>query len=508
MDPQDINRGERPNILYIESDQHNPAVTGCYGDPVVQTPNLDALAARGVTLSNAYCASPICVPSRMSMLTGRYPHENRVWTNTNILDSAIPTYAHSMGASGYRPIQIGRLHFIGPDQLHGFAERYVGDHSPNYPGSPNPVDHGALEGTAGPARVSLEKSGIGQSAYEIHDEFVTSETVDYLNRLGIRKRSGETIEPFSLSVGLMLPHQPFVARKSDYEKYVGKVQMPRTRDPYSESMHPYFKWWRKRSGIESVTDEEILRCRTAYWALVTRMDEMIGEIVGALKKNGFEDNTMVVYSSDHGEQLGEHDLWWKQTFYEDSAKVPAIISWPNGLPMGRVVPNVINQFDLNATMLDASACDPLPRSHGRSLLNLLRDNQHTSWENIAFSEFCMYPQSEGLPYDTHASPNGTVQRMIRYEKWKLNYYHGMPSQLFNLEEDPYEERDLSDDSTHSSTKDELLSMLLESWDPDLISRDIRRIQNDEKIFSSWAANTNPADNYRWDLKPEMDYLSK
>ena len=137
----------RPNLLYIQSDQHSAAVLGCYGDRVVETPNLDRLAANGVAMTSAYCASPICVPSRASFLTGRYPHENRVWTNSHILDSAIPTLAHAMGAAGYRPVQIGRMHFVGPDQFHGYAERYVGDHSPNYLGG-NPVDHGMLEGTA------------------------------------------------------------------------------------------------------------------------------------------------------------------------------------------------------------------------------------------------------------------------------------------------------------------------------------------------------------------------
>ena len=161
------NGAQRPNILYIQSDQHNPNVTGCYGETTVRTPNLDALASRGTIFTNAYCASPICVPSRMSLLTGRYPYENEVWCNTQTLSSAIPTYAHAMGAAGYRPVQIGRLHFVGYDQLHGFAERYVGDHSPNYMGSLHPVDHGDLEGTAGPTRVALEKSGYGQSSYEV-----------------------------------------------------------------------------------------------------------------------------------------------------------------------------------------------------------------------------------------------------------------------------------------------------------------------------------------------------
>ena len=131
MQPDDYSRSQRPNILYIQSDQHSAAVTGCYGDPIVQTPSLDELARTGVAFDSTYCPSPICVPSRASMLTGQHPHELEVWTNLHILHSGVPTFAHSLGAAGYRPVQIGRMHFVGPDQLHGFAERYVGDHSPN-----------------------------------------------------------------------------------------------------------------------------------------------------------------------------------------------------------------------------------------------------------------------------------------------------------------------------------------------------------------------------------------
>ena len=500
------NGAQRPNILYIQSDQHNPNISGCYGEDTVRTPNLDALAARGTVLTNAYCASPICVPSRMSLLTGQYPYENEVWCNTQILSSAIPTYAHAMGAAGYRPVQIGRLHFVGQDQLHGFAERYVGDHSPNHMGSLHPVDHGALEGTAGPQRVALEKSGYGQSAYEVHDEYVTAATVDYLNRLGVRKRSGFEVEPFSLSVGMMLPHQPFVARKEDYDEYVGKVPMPRIREPYSYSLHPYFQWWRKRTGIEEVSEEEIMRCRTAYWALVTRTDALIGEMLDALRQNGFEDNTLVIYTTDHGEQVGEHDLWWKQTFYEDSARVPAIVSWLGVLPEGGLCDRVINQFDLNATMLEATGSPSLPRSHGRSLISLLNDPAGTPWEDVAYSEFMMYAQRDGLPFDVHSPPDGSVQRMIRYEEWKLNYYHGMRPQLFNLAEDPQELNDLAEDPAYSAIRDELVARVLDGWDPDEVTRKMALAQRDEQVMREWAETVDPPDTYRWDLHPEMDYV--
>ena len=496
----------RPNVLYIQSDQHNASVTGCYGDAVVQTPNLDGLAARGVVMDAAYCASPICVPSRMSLITGRHPYENEVWTNDHILDSAIPTYAHSMGAAGYQPVQIGRMHFNGPDQFHGFAERLIGDHSPNYIGSPRPVDHGALEGTAGPARVALEKSGYGQSAYQVHDEYVTAATVDYLNRLGVRKRSGQEVELFSLSVGLMLPHQPFVARKEDYDLYAGSVTMPRTPEPFSKGLHPYFQWWRRRTGIEEVDEETIMRCRTAYWALVARMDAMIGEMLEALRRNGLSENTLVIYTTDHGEQVGEHGLWWKQTFYEDSARVPAVLSWPGVLPQGVHCDRVINQLDLNATMLDAVGAPALPRSHGRSLIRLLMDPDDTPWDDVAFSEYCMDASAPGGPYDVHAGPDGWRHRMVRRDHWKLNYYHGMEPQLFNLAEDPRETRDLARDPGYSRIRRELEGEVLDGWDPEVIAARMAAIQRDQEVLQAWARNVDPAEPIRWDLRPEMDYL--
>ncbi|MCZ6676799.1 MAG: sulfatase-like hydrolase/transferase [Candidatus Poribacteria bacterium] len=481
---------QRPNLLYIHSDQHNPAVTGCYGDPLVQTPNLDRLAEQGIVFENVYCPSPICVPSRMSMLTGRHPYENEVWTNNHILDSGIPTFAHAMGAAGYRPVLIGRMHALGPDQLHGYAERLVGDHGPNHLGGPG-VDHGMLSGTAGPARVSLEKSGPGQSAYQVHDEDVTAATVDYLNRLGVRKRAGVLDEPFSVSVGFMLPHQPFVARRADYDLYQGKMTMPKHPEPFSEDLHPYFRWWREQCGIVEVTEAEILRARTAYWALVTRMDAMIGEILEALRANDLAENTVILYSSDHGEQVGEHGLWWKQTFYEHSATVPAILSWPGVLPEGIRCDRVISALDLNATMLDALDALPLPSSHGRSVLPLVRD-ENPQWEDIAFSEYC--------------TDEGCIHRMVRRGDWKLNYYHGQPPQLFNLKEDPDELHDRTQDPMCQEIQEILTQRVLEGWNPDLVAEKMAARRAERKILTDWARHTQPKDLYRRNLLPEMDYL--
>ena len=496
-----MSQSPRPNLLYIHSDQHSPYVAGCYGDPLVETPHLDALAERGVVFDNTYCPSPICVPSRMSMLSGRYPCDNQVWTNSHILDSGIPTFAHAMGAGGYRPVLIGRMHSVGPDQLHGYAERLVGDHGPNQPGGQG-VDHGQLAGTAGPGRVSLRLSGHGQSAYQVHDEDVTAATVDYFNRLGVAKRAGQAAEPFSLSVGFMLPHQPFVARLQDYRYYYENITPPQTSEPFGDHLHPHIKHWRQACEIEEVSAEETRRARAAYWALVHRMDALIGQIVAALRENDLEENTLILYTSDHGEQVGEHGLWWKQTFYEDSVKVPAILAWPGRLPAGTRCDRVISSLDLNATMLDALGCPALPHSQGRSLLPLLADLQNAEWDDVAFSEFCQDAAGAGGPFPEA----GIFQRMIRRGPWKLNYYHGQPCQLFDLQADPRERCDLAADPAHQETLAALKAEVLDGWDPDWIAARMAALRADRSILAAWGRTVQPPDQCRWKLDPAMDYL--
>jgi len=494
----------RPHILFIESDQHNPAVIGAYGDPVIRTPNLDALAARGIIFENSYGASPICVPSRAAMLTGQHPYQNEVWTNSQYLHSGIPTFAHALGAAGYQPVQIGRMHFNGPDQLHGFTERFIGDHNPNHLGA-DEVDHGTLHGTAGPSRISLELSGHGLNSYQVHDETVAARTVEFLDE----HAASNTPEPFALAIGLMLPHQPFVATKDDYNEYRGKVPPPKNQRAFKDEKHPYLKWWKSHSGLKDVTPEEVDRTRTAYYALVTRLDTLLGDIFDTLEKHDLLENTLIVYTADHGEQIGEKGLWWKQTFYEDSVKVPAIISWPAKLPQGKTINRVTSQLDLNATILDAAQAPALPSSVGRSLLPLIANPEDQTWHDIAFSEYCTEP---GDP--AHSEGKKIWQnRMVREGDWKLIYYHGidtlgndMPSQLFNLKDDPNELHDLVGAPEHQELVSHLTNSVLEGWNPDWIDAQIRKHSANLEITIPWAKNTTPADTVRWDLNPAWDYL--
>ncbi len=493
-----MNELNRPNLLYIHSDQHSPHVTGCYGDNLVETPNLDGLAANGVVFDNAYCCSPICVPSRMSMLSGRHPFENEVWTNEHGLDSRIPTFAHAMGAAGYQPELVGRMHSVGPDQLHGYAARFVGDHGANHPGNPGP-DRGILSVTAGPHHLSLERSGPGQSAYQVHDEDVTAVTIDRLNRLGVQKRAGILKQPFSLSVGLMLPHPPYVARQEDYDRYADSMTLPSKSAPRLDEQHPFLRWWRQSTGIEVMDESEVRRSRAAYAGLVYRTDAMIGQILDALVENGLDDNTLIIYTSDHGDMQGEHGLFWKHVFYEESVRVPLIVSWPGRIPAQQRCENVVSALDVAATMLDAMDAPALPNSAGRSFLPQIEGlNGVPAWESVAFSEYCT---------DKFGPPEGAYQRMVRREEWKYVHYHEYPSQLFNLREDPEELFDRSDDPGCRSILEELRGEVLRDWDPGEVQRKMAQKRADEPILVEWARNTGPEERYRWPMLKEMNWLA-
>lgn len=487
----------RPNLLFLFSDQHAFNVAGCYGDPLGVTPNLDALAARGIVFDAAYCPSPICVPSRMSMLTSRHPSDQDCWTNDDFLASDRATWPHSLGAAGYKPILVGRLHAMGPDQLHGYAERLLGDHSSNWAGIPR-NDMGVLAQAMEPGRASLERAGSGQSAYEVKDRDVTAAAVGELDRLGAARRAGDTT-PFALSVGFMLPHPPYVAAAADFGRFSGIVPLPRFAPLPRESEHAWLATWRDDRGIREVSPEQVARARAAYWGLTFRLDAMIGEILSALQRNGLADNTLIVYSSDHGDQLGERGLWWKHTFYEESVRVPLIVSWPGSLPQGERRKQVVNLIDVSATIVEALGGRPLPHAQGRSLLSIARDNS-ASWDNETFSEYCT---------DTIPSWTGGMavrQRMIRRGNLKLVYYHGYAPQLFNLEKDPNELNDLASDPKHRQALEDLIARLLKNWSPGAVDLKMKARRADKDVIADWVRQTKPQSNHIWRSNPEYNRL--
>ncbi len=488
---------DRPNILFILTDQHARQVLGCYGDRVVRTPNLDALARSGVVFEQAYTPSPLCVPARMSLLTGRHPFRQHCWTNSDSLASDIPTTAHALGAAGYRPELVGRLHAIGPDQLHGYVQREVGDHMTDWYGG-RPYTMGMLDKAQRPFPESLSSSGPGQMSYELLDREVTRRAVARLEAIAEARRSGDRA-PFSLNVGYMLPHQPYVAHPDTYAYYEGRVGPPRLPRPV-DAPGAWLGWWRTRTGLDDVDPENEIRARTAYYALVETVDAMIGEVLDALRRLGLQEDTLIVYASDHGDQLGERGLWWKQTFYEESAGVPLILSWAGRLPAGERRRALVNLVDVAATVVDAAGGDPLPACDGQSLLTLARDGS-TSWTDETCSEYC----TDGL--QAWSGGRQLRSRMIRRGRWKYSYYDGYPDQLFDLDDDPDEMTDLAREPSHADVRRELRSALLSDWDPVAIRATIERRNRDKAVLKAWAESVEPADSYRWETRVEDNWLA-
>ena len=312
----------RPNILLIMSDQHSPNVLGCAGDDVVRTPTLDQLAASGVRFAANHCANPLCVPSRMTFLTSRHSSDIRVWSNACRLRSDIPTFVHHLVNAGYETILCGRMHFNGPDQRHGFERRIIGDiSSPQL--EPIPIS------TAGQTAAGVKVAGPGRTAYGRYDEDVTQACCRFLESSD--RDPGD--RPFFMTVGFILPHCPFIAPKPLFEEYLDKIDVPQLPEGYHDSLHPFLKTWRQNRQVDELTDEQVRTARAAYYGLVTFMDEQVGKILSTLRDTRFGENTLIVYTSDHGEMAGVHRMWWKSSFYQNSAGVyPSSSRHPDSLP--------------------------------------------------------------------------------------------------------------------------------------------------------------------------------
>jgi len=458
----------RPNLLIIMSDQHSPHILGCYGDPVVRTPRLDALAAQGVRFESTYCAAPLCVPSRMTWLTGRSASDLHCWIN-DFEDSATPTFAHALALAGYGTVLCGRMHFEGPDQHHGFVRRLVGDVTGARDTTRPLFENRIPEHTNGQTWESVRDSGPGRSSYMAYDEAVTRRACAYLRERG----KADEGSPFCLVVGYVLPHNPYICPRELFDEYMDKVAVPTVLPEELEELHPAMKEWRRVRGVDLLGADDFRRARAAYYGLVTMMDGNIGALLDALQESGLAKETVVVYLSDHGEMLGEHGLWWKENFYEASVRVPMLWSWPGRLAQGAEVDAVTSLLDMAPTLLELAGADPLPGARGRSLRPLLEERKvPEDWPNVAFAE--MHPRRLW------------PARMVRAGRWKLSHYHAFDRrQLFDLRSDPEERHDLGRSADHAQVREQLLSLLLDGWDGDRIAQVVALQREQVRLVHRW-----------------------
>ena len=481
----------RPDILMIVSDEHNASITGCYGDPIVRTPSIDRLAAEGALFERAYCPYPACAPSRQSFKTGVYPHQIECWGNSATLASDVPTFAHALGIAGYEVVLDGRAHWHGPDQRHGFEHRLVGDISESYWGTPYDrwvkVGDATYLVDANAPRLSVTFfTGPGGSQYQEYDRVVLKAALRFL-----KNRSEQPDRrPFCLLVGFMSPHYYTTCPPALFDLYEGRVAGPPLPDDHPKSLHPYNRRVVASMDWESVPVEDVKRARAGYYGLITFTDRMVGRLLDALEQRALKDNTLVLYFSDHGDMAGEHGMWWKHTFYEGASRVPLIVSWPARFPGGVRVKELVSLVDLFPSLCDWTGA-PRPQGLvGRSLDPLMRGKQGDR-ERAVFSELYLHSPSDPV-----------VARMVRKGPWKYNYYYGEPAELFNLEEDPAEFRNLARAPMYKDVGKELETLALEHWDPEEILPKLREDRERRAYLRQWTDAANPADPDLWDgIKP-------
>ena len=344
---------QAPNILVIQADQMTARALSLYGHALVRTPHLERLAERGTVFENAYCNFPLCVPSRMSMLAGRYANAIAMWDNAIEMPASVPTLAHHLRDQDYHTVLCGKMHFIGPDQLHGFNERITTDIYPsNFAWTPDWIAGERYRPTGINMRAVVD-AGICVRGMQIdYDEEVEFAGVQKLHDLARFNRD----KPFLLWVSFTHPHSPFITTRHYWDLYDhDAVDMPEVPAIGVERMDVMSRWLYHAHGgdLHDVTDEHVRNARHAYYGMCSYIDDKVGRLLDTLADLGLEDDTVVVFTADHGEMLGERGQWFKQSFHEWSVRVPLIVRIP-GLQSSPRVAELVSLVDLLPTFMDVA----------------------------------------------------------------------------------------------------------------------------------------------------------
>lgn len=481
---------DRPNILLILADQLAFDCIGALGHPAVVTPNLDRLAARSIRFRTAYCNNALCAPSRASFAGGRYSHDIEVWDNAAEFAAEIPTVMHLMRHAGYRAVGAGKMHFVGPDQNHGFNERLTPD---IFPGdfSWNTLWSNGVPYNPGANLSKVKQAGVvSWDHYYDYDDEVLSQSCRFIRR----EVEHEDHSPFFLTVSFSHPHPPFQALRRFWELYDDvEIPLPVVRE--SASDHPYDDWTRTQLGAKRwiVREEEVKNARRAYYAMVSYVDECVGHLLSALEDASLTENTVVVFSADHGELLGEHGLWFKRTYYEESVRVPLLIAEPGTHGESRDFDDIVSLVDVSRTLLDLGEVDAFPEYvaglPGRSLMPILRGEEAGERDQakgdrglsggaplpggprereVRSPRFCVFEYTG----------KGVLSPMIgvREGRYKYVHVHDQPPLLFDLETDPHEERNRAHEGSNGARLEHLRSLIPSTWDGESIKRRIEASQ--------------------------------
>jgi choline-sulfatase len=481
----------RPNILIVMVDQLTGTLFPDGPADFLDVPHLRALAQRAARFANNYTASPLCAPGRAAFMSGQLPSRTRVYDNAAEFASDIPTYAHHLRSAGYYTCLSGKMHFVGPDQLHGFEERLTPD---VYPAGLDWTPDWRLPLTERlpwyHTTDSVLHPGVSAASMQVdYDDEVGFHAVRALFDHARRRRG----DPFFLVASFTNPHDPWELPARWWERYdPAAIDLPAVPAiPFGEA-DPHSRRLREMSGIddEPLTDAQIRRARHAYFAAISYVDDRIGQVLLALRESGLEDDTIVAFTADHGEMLGERGLWFKMAFFEDAARVPLVIRLPRGLARaGARIADPVSLLDLAPTLIELAGLDPpaAGETDGTSLAPLLRGDGGRDAPVLA--EYL----AEGVT---------APAVMVRRGRHKYIRCPGDPDLLYDLAADPREMHDLAA-APGAGSADDLAALRAEvdaRWDLAALEREVLAGQHERRLvglalnrgrYTSWDYEPRP-----------------
>ena len=460
----------RPNVLVIMYDQLTPAALGCYGSRVAQSPHIDRVAAAGVVFDAAYTNSPLCTPARYCLMTGQLPSSTRGYDNAAYLASTIPTFAHYARAAGYRTVLSGKMHFVGPDQLHGFEERRTTDIYP--------ADFGWTPDWRKPdERIDWwyhnMESVAGAGVAEVTNQLLFDDEVGFhaVRALHDAARADDR-RPFLHVASFTHPHDPYVTRQEYWNRYEG-VDIPLPEVSAADvDADPHTLRLRAACDMERtpIGNDDVRRARRAYLGNISYVDDWTGRLLQTLESLGLADDTVVILLADHGDMLGERGLWYKMSFFEASARIPLVVWGPSWFTPRRVG-EPVSLADLVPTVIELageSAPTPVDPLAGRSLLPLCLGRPQ---QRDVFGEYLA---------------EGAVAPIVMIRRGDLKFVHcpADPDQLYDLSADPDELVNLATNPAHTDLVARLRAEVTHRWNLDALTADVLASQTRRRLLDT------------------------
>ncbi|GBQ66927.1 arylsulfatase A [Ameyamaea chiangmaiensis NBRC 103196] len=475
---------EQPDILILMADQMKASALPAYGNTVARTPHLDALARRAVVFDNAYCNVPLCAPSRAVFMSGRLASRIGAYDNAAEFPAQTPTFAHHLRLAGYETILTGKMHFCGPDQLHGFETRLTTD---IYPADFNwTPDWTRFDERLEWYHTMNSVTEAGKCVRTNQLDFDEEVTFSARQKLFDLARDPDR-RPFAMVVSLTHPHDPFTIPDPWWSRYTdAEIDMPRVAAPPPQDRDPHMARLRHINGmdLQNTSEAQVRAARHAYYGACSFVDDCFGHILATLRDTGMDRNTIVIVIADHGEMLGERGQWYKMSFFDDACRIPLMICAPERFAPRRVGASV-SLVDLLPTLCDlAGQRDTLP-GDGRSLL-----------------PYCMGQDDEGLALGEYTAEGAVAPIvMIRRGRWKFVHCPTDPDQLYDLQADPLELVNLAPDPGHARLCEAFATEVASRWNLRELHDDVLASQRRRRLVADAMRKGVPP---TWDHQPRRD----